>query len=68
MSLVLDEQKKLGIFFLSEQDCNGKEVSLETYKGKVLLVVNVASKWYHLFPWQLIELFFFWLVSWFGRC
>ncbi|KAG2540617.1 hypothetical protein PVAP13_9NG576542 [Panicum virgatum] len=44
MSLVLDEQKKLGIFFLSEQDCNGKEVSLETYKGKVLLVVNVASK------------------------
>jgi glutathione peroxidase len=35
---------------LSEQDCNGKEVSLETYKGKVLLVVNVASKWYHLFP------------------
>ena len=50
MSLVLDEQKKLGIFFLSEQDCNGKEVSLETYKGKVLLVVNVASKWYHLFP------------------
>nr|CAB3500761.1 unnamed protein product [Digitaria exilis] len=28
------------------KDCNGKEVSLETYKGKVLLVVNVASKWY----------------------
>jgi glutathione peroxidase len=28
-----------------EQDCNGKEVCLETYKGKVLLVVNVASKW-----------------------
>ncbi|AQL06464.1 Glutathione peroxidase [Zea mays] len=26
------------------KDCNGKEVSLETYKGKVLLVVNVASK------------------------
>ncbi|CAM0873260.1 unnamed protein product [Alopecurus aequalis] len=26
------------------KDCNGKEVCLETYKGKVLLVVNVASK------------------------
>lgn len=26
------------------KDCNGKEVNLETYKGKVLLVVNVASK------------------------
>lgn len=38
-----------------EQDCNGKEVSLETYKGKVLLVVNVASKWYAIFPWQLEE-------------
>jgi glutathione peroxidase len=34
------------IFYPLEQDCNGKEVSLETYKGKVLLVVNVASKWY----------------------
>jgi glutathione peroxidase len=28
------------------KDCNGKEVSLETYKGKVLLIVNVASQWY----------------------
>uniref|UniRef100_A0A0E0D0U2 Glutathione peroxidase n=1 Tax=Oryza meridionalis TaxID=40149 RepID=A0A0E0D0U2_9ORYZ len=26
------------------KDCNGKEVSLEMYKGKVLIVVNVASK------------------------
>ncbi|KAL6838238.1 hypothetical protein ACP4OV_031910 [Aristida adscensionis] len=26
------------------KDCNGKLVSLETFKGKVLLVVNVASK------------------------
>jgi hypothetical protein len=36
-----------GIPFSFGQDCNGKEVSLETYKGKALLVVNVASKWYH---------------------
>ncbi|VAI05387.1 unnamed protein product [Triticum turgidum subsp. durum] len=26
------------------KDCNGKEVCLDTYKGKVLLIVNVASK------------------------
>jgi glutathione peroxidase len=32
-------------FHFWEQDCNGKEVCLEAYKGKVLLVVNVASKW-----------------------
>lgn len=43
------KKKNWGDFF-EEQDCNGKEVSLETYKGKVLLVVNVASKWYAIFP------------------
>eukprot|EP00262_Sarcandra_glabra_P010497 TRINITY_DN25784_c0_g1_i1.p1 TRINITY_DN25784_c0_g1~~TRINITY_DN25784_c0_g1_i1.p1 ORF type:complete len:174 (-),score=23.82 TRINITY_DN25784_c0_g1_i1:211-732(-) len=26
------------------KDCNGNDVNLENYKGKVLLVVNVASK------------------------
>lgn len=26
------------------KDCGGREVSLERYKGKVLLIVNVASK------------------------
>lgn len=29
-----------------EQDSRGKDVDLSAYKGKVLLVVNVASKWY----------------------
>lgn len=28
------------------QDGKGKDVDLSIYKGKVLLVVNVASKWF----------------------
>ena len=28
------------------QDASGKDVDLSTYKGKVLLIVNVASQWY----------------------
>ncbi|KAF1866541.1 hypothetical protein Lal_00017924 [Lupinus albus] len=28
------------------KDARGKDVNLSSYKGKVLLVVNVASKWY----------------------
>jgi hypothetical protein len=28
------------------QDAKGNDVDLSTYKGKVLLIVNVASKWY----------------------
>ncbi|KHN45371.1 Putative glutathione peroxidase 4 [Glycine soja] len=28
------------------KDAKGRDVNLSTYKGKVLLVVNVASKWY----------------------
>lgn len=48
LSLVSAEIKIFFGIFFPEQDCNGKEVNLETYKGKVLLVVNVASKWYHL--------------------
>lgn len=31
------------------QDISGNDVSLEKYKGKVLLIVNVASQWYLLF-------------------
>lgn len=30
------------------QDAKGNDVGLSTYKGKVLLIVNVASKWYIL--------------------
>ena len=33
-----------------QQDIDGNDVSLSKYKGKVLLIVNVASRWYvHLF-------------------
>jgi glutathione peroxidase len=28
------------------KDASGKDVNLSTYKGKVLLIVNVASQWY----------------------
>lgn len=28
------------------QDAKGSVVDLSVYKGKVLLIVNVASKWY----------------------
>lgn len=30
------------------QDASGKDVDLSVYKGKVLLIVNVASQWYDL--------------------
>ena len=30
------------------QDIDGKDVSLSKFKGKVVLIVNVASKWYRL--------------------
>ena len=33
------------VFFCLE-DAEGKSVNLSIYKGKVLLIVNVASKWY----------------------
>jgi glutathione peroxidase-family protein len=31
------------------QDAKGNDVDLSTYKGKVLLIINVASKWYSSF-------------------
>jgi glutathione peroxidase-family protein len=27
-------------------DASGKDVDLSTYKGKLLLILNVASQWY----------------------
>lgn len=30
---------------LQNQDARGVDVDLSTYKGKVLLIVNVASQW-----------------------
>ena len=32
-------------FLVDKQDIDGNDVSLGDYKGKVLLIVNVASKW-----------------------
>lgn len=36
--------KKQSIYDFSVKDIDGKEVSMSQYKGKVLLIVNVASK------------------------
>ena len=33
-----------GIYDITVKDIDGSEVSLANYKGKVLLIVNVASK------------------------
>ncbi len=38
------KEKDMGIYDFTVQDIEGKEVSLSKYKGKVLLIVNVASK------------------------
>lgn len=42
------------------QDAKGNDVDLSVYKGKVLLIVNVASKWY--LPWMFSFLHFFFAV------
>ena len=38
------KEKTMSIYNFEVKDIDGKEVSLEKYKGKVLLIVNVASK------------------------
>lgn len=38
------KEKDMRIYDFTVQDIEGKEVSLSKYKGKVLLIVNVASK------------------------
>ncbi|OAY66619.1 putative glutathione peroxidase 4 [Ananas comosus] len=38
--------KETSIHQFTVKDSSGKEVDLGVYKGKVLLVVNVASKWF----------------------
>lgn len=35
----------MSIYDISVKDIDGKEVSLEEYKGKVMLIVNTASDW-----------------------
>jgi len=44
VSLNAQEQKKMNIYDFNVKDIDGKEVSLSKYKGKVLLIVNVASE------------------------
>jgi hypothetical protein len=36
----------IAMCFLWSQDIKGNDVDLSIYKGKVLLIVNVASQWY----------------------
>jgi glutathione peroxidase len=44
-SLKISEGKNMeSVHEFSVKDINGKDVSLSEYKGKVLLIVNVASK------------------------
>jgi len=40
-----DPTKASSIYEFSAQSIDGAEVSLEKYKGKVCVIVNVASKW-----------------------
>ena len=42
--LLLAEGKKMSIYDFKVKTIEGKEQSLSNYKGKVLLIVNVASK------------------------
>jgi len=45
VTLILKIIVKKPFFFL--QDAKGRDVNLSTYKGKVIIVVNVASKWFN---------------------
>jgi len=46
----------LGIYYIvlyfMMQDIDRKDVPLNKFKGKVLLIVNVASRWYELWTVQ----------------
>jgi len=44
LSLVADSKKSSSIYDFTVQDIDGKDVKLSEYQGKVLLIVNVASK------------------------
>ncbi len=34
------------------QDNQGRDVDLKCYKGKILLIINVASQWYLIWAWK----------------
>ncbi len=41
---LISKEKSMNLYDISVKDIDGKEISLSKYKGKVLLIVNVASK------------------------
>jgi len=43
-TLVEAQEQKMSIYDFNVKDIDGKEISLSKYKGKVLLIVNVASE------------------------
>ena len=43
-NLTLAKEKQMNIYDFNVKTINGEEVSMSKYKGKVLLIVNVASK------------------------
>ncbi len=46
-------QKRSEIGFgLPMQDNQGRDVDLKCYKGKILLIINVASQWYLIWAWK----------------
>lgn len=44
LSFLVAKENNMSIYDISVKDIEGKDVSLSKYKGKVLLIVNVASK------------------------
>lgn len=44
LSFLVAKENNISIYDISVKDIEGKDISLSKYKGKVLLIVNVASK------------------------
>ncbi len=44
LSILIAKENKMSIYDFKVKDINSNEVSMSKYKGKVLLIVNVASK------------------------
>jgi glutathione peroxidase len=42
--LIHEGEKNLSVYSFKAKLSNGEEISLDTYKGKVMLIVNTASK------------------------
>ena len=52
----------LFFFFFQLQDARGNDVDLSQYKGKVLLIVNVASQWYGFSAFDVYTVWFVILI------